>query len=239
MAPATLGSVAGSWATSSSPSCEYAPPGADSLFFDVGFHVSPGEHAALIGVNGVGKSTILRILSRRARARRRLVLDRRHGAAHDPGRRHVESRHHAREMLIEVAPPALRDAGRAMVAAERAMLAGTDDGVAYAARLGDWGDLGGYELEGQWEAAAQRSVKTPVADFADPHDRRAERRRTQAARARRAAHERRRCAAARRARQLPRRTHSSVARAADQVVPVDDPDGQPRPHAAVERRRPR
>ena len=42
---------------------EYAPPGADSLFFDVGFGVSPGEHAALVGANGVGKSTILRILS--------------------------------------------------------------------------------------------------------------------------------------------------------------------------------
>ena len=42
---------------------EYAPPGVDSLFFDVGFGVSPGEHAALVGANGVGKSTILRILS--------------------------------------------------------------------------------------------------------------------------------------------------------------------------------
>ncbi|HZB40233.1 MAG TPA: ATP-binding cassette domain-containing protein, partial [Ilumatobacter sp.] len=41
---------------------EWAPPGHDALFFDVGFAVSPGEHAALIGVNGVGKSTILRIL---------------------------------------------------------------------------------------------------------------------------------------------------------------------------------
>src|SRR5215208_4764068 len=42
---------------------EYAPPGSDSLFFDVGFTVAPGEHASLIGVNGVGKSTIMRILS--------------------------------------------------------------------------------------------------------------------------------------------------------------------------------
>ena len=41
----------------------YAPPGADQLFFDVSFGVAPGEHAALVGVNGVGKSTILRILS--------------------------------------------------------------------------------------------------------------------------------------------------------------------------------
>ena len=42
---------------------EYAPPGADSLFFDVSFGVAPGEHAALVGANGAGKSTILRILS--------------------------------------------------------------------------------------------------------------------------------------------------------------------------------
>ena len=42
---------------------EYAPPGADSLFFDVSFGVAPGEHAAIVGANGVGKSTILRILS--------------------------------------------------------------------------------------------------------------------------------------------------------------------------------
>src|SRR5690606_16520353 len=71
-----------------------------------------------------------------------------------------------RELLIEVAPPALRAAGRTLVAAERAMLAGEADGVDYASRLTDWGDLGGYELEGRWEAAAQRSVKTVVTDLA-------------------------------------------------------------------------
>jgi ATPase subunit of ABC transporter with duplicated ATPase domains len=70
-----------------------------------------------------------------------------------------------REMLIEVAPKQLRDAGRALVAAERALADGTDDGMGYAAALSDWGDLGGYELETQWQAAAQRSVKTAVADF--------------------------------------------------------------------------
>jgi ATPase subunit of ABC transporter with duplicated ATPase domains len=37
----------------------YAPPGADQLFFDVSFGVAPGEHAAIVGANGVGKSTIL------------------------------------------------------------------------------------------------------------------------------------------------------------------------------------
>jgi ATPase subunit of ABC transporter with duplicated ATPase domains len=36
----------------------------------------------------------------------------------------------------------------------------------YAEALGDWGDLGGYDLETQWAASAQRSVKTPVDNFA-------------------------------------------------------------------------
>jgi ATPase subunit of ABC transporter with duplicated ATPase domains len=70
-----------------------------------------------------------------------------------------------REMLIEVAPKALRDAGRALVAAERALASGDDDGMGYATALSDWGDRGGYELETRWQASAQRSVKTPVDDF--------------------------------------------------------------------------
>ena len=145
---------------------EWAPPGHDALFFDVAFTVAPGEHAALIGVNGVGKSTILRILGG--------DLEPDEGSfsiggtvlrmTQDVGMDSPDTT--LREMLIEVAPPALRAAGRALISAERAMLVGDDDGVAYAHALHDWGDLGGYELEGQWEAAAQRSVKTPVDDFA-------------------------------------------------------------------------
>ena len=145
---------------------EWAPPGHDALFFDVGFTVSPGEHAALIGVNGVGKSTILRILAGELEADEGsfsiggMVLR----MTQDVGMSSPDTT--LREMLIDVAPPQLRVAGRALIAAETAMLVGRDDGVEYAERLHDWGDLGGYVLEGEWEAAAQRSVKTPVDDFA-------------------------------------------------------------------------
>ena len=141
-----------------------------------------------------------------------------------------------REMLIEVAPPALRAAGRALIAAETAMLVGTRrrGRVRRAARrLGRPRRLrAGGRVGGRRPAQRQDAGRR----LRDTHDRRAERWRTQAARARRAAHQRRRRAAARRARQLPRRADPRVAGGADQVVPVDDPDGQPRPHAAVERR---
>ena len=144
---------------------EYAPPGVDSLFFDVGFGVAPGERAALVGANGVGKSTILRILSGELEADEGefalggTVLC----MTQDVGMSRPTDT--LRDLLIEVAPTALREAGRAMVIAERAMYDGTDDGMQYAETLTHWGDLGGYELESQWAAAARRSVKTPVEDF--------------------------------------------------------------------------
>lgn len=144
----------------------YSPPGAEQLFFDVSFGVAPGEHAAIVGPNGVGKSTILKILTGQYEP--------------DDGEFNIggtflqmtqdvgmSSPDDAlRDMLIEVAPTVLREAGKRLFAAEKAMMSGEDDGMKYAEALGDWGDLGGYELETQWAAAAQRSVKTPVTDFA-------------------------------------------------------------------------
>lgn len=144
---------------------DYAPPGADSLFFDVSFGVSPGDHAAIIGPNGAGKSTILRILSGELNADE---------GEHSVGGSFLTMSQDAgmgrpddtlREMLVEVALPELRTAGRALITAEKAMAAGTDDGMGYAEALTEWGDLGGYELEANWSAAAGRSVKTPVEDF--------------------------------------------------------------------------
>ena len=143
----------------------YAPPGADQLFFDVSFGVAPGEHAAIVGANGVGKSTVLRILSQVIEADEgeytvngtMLTMTQEVGMSNPNDT--------LREMLVEVAPKHLRTAGRALIAAEKALADGTDDGMGYATALGDWGDLGGYELESDWQAAAQRSVKTTVDDF--------------------------------------------------------------------------
>ena len=144
----------------------YSPPGADQLFFDVSFGVSPGEHAAIVGPNGVGKSTILKILTGQYEADDGefsiggTFLQ----MTQDVGMSRPDDS--LRDMLIEVAPTALREAGKKLFAAEKAMMSGEDDGMKYAEALGDWGDLGGYDLETQWAASAQRSVNTPVDNFA-------------------------------------------------------------------------
>jgi ATPase subunit of ABC transporter with duplicated ATPase domains len=144
----------------------YAPPGVDQIFFDVNFGVSAGEHAAIVGANGAGKSTILKILSGvyEADEGEFTVGGNMLSMTQDVGMSRPDDS--LRDMLVEVAPKVLRDAGRALIAAEVALADGTDDGMGYAEALGVWGDLGGYELEAQWAAAAQRSVKTPVDDFA-------------------------------------------------------------------------
>ena len=144
---------------------DYAPPGSDSLFFDISFNVSPGDHAAIIGANGAGKSTILRILSGKIDADGgELAIG---GTfltmSQDVGMGNPDAT--LREMLIDVAVPELRSAGRALIAAEAALADGTDDGTGHAEAITDWGDLGGYELEAEWAAAAERSVKTPITDF--------------------------------------------------------------------------
>lgn len=144
----------------------YSPPGAEQLFFDVSFGVAAGEHAAIVGPNGVGKSTILKILTGQYEADDGefsiggTFLQ----MTQDVGMSSPDDA--LRDMLIEVAPEGLRTAGKTLFAAEKAMMSGHDDGMKYAEALGDWGDLGGYDLETQWAAAAQRSVKTPITDFA-------------------------------------------------------------------------
>lgn len=145
---------------------DYAPPGAEPLFFDISFGVGPGDHAAIVGPNGVGKSTILRILSGE------LTPD---GGEVSVGGKSLTMTQDVgmgnpddslRDMLLQVALPELQAAGQALVLAEKQMADGTDDGMGYAEAITTWGDVGGYELESQWAAAAERSVKTPVTDFA-------------------------------------------------------------------------
>jgi ATPase subunit of ABC transporter with duplicated ATPase domains len=146
----------------------YAHPGGDLLFDGVSFRISPGDHVALVGANGVGKSTLLRVLTGELKAEEGEVAvgGRLAYMPQDVGSGTDERT--VRELLLALAPGALRTAGERMAAAERALEAGDEQaGMDLGAAIGDWSELGGYELEGQWDAACRRIVRASFADLAE------------------------------------------------------------------------
>ena len=99
----------------------YAHPGGSELFADVSFRVGSGRHAALVGVNGVGKSTLLRCIAGELRPTDGSVsvdgtvawMPQAIGTDADAGTT-------VRELLVRFSPRAVRDAATALAGAEAA-----------------------------------------------------------------------------------------------------------------------
>jgi ATPase subunit of ABC transporter with duplicated ATPase domains len=146
----------------------YAHPGGDLLFSDVSFRVSPGQHVGLVGRNGVGKSTLLRILAG--------VLEPDEGdyavggsVGYMPQDVGVgEDERTVRELLLSLAPLAVRQAGESVLALELELAAGDHSaGIKLGEAIADWSALGGYELEGHWDASCRRIVRASFDEIAE------------------------------------------------------------------------
>jgi ATPase subunit of ABC transporter with duplicated ATPase domains len=146
----------------------YAHPGGELLFSDVSFRISPGAHVGLVGANGVGKSTLLRILAGA------LTAD--DGETSNGGivgymPQDVgvsDEDRSVRQLLLSLAPLAVRLAGERMLACEAELEAGDGAaGVRLGAAIADFSALGGYELEGQWDVSCRRIVRASFAEVAD------------------------------------------------------------------------
>jgi ATPase subunit of ABC transporter with duplicated ATPase domains len=146
----------------------YAHPGGDLLFTEVSFRVSPGQHVGLLGSNGVGKSTLLRILAGElspdeGEASAGGVLG---YMAQDVGL--GDDPRTVRELLLSLAPRGVRSAGERVLDYETQLAAGdASAGMRLGTAIADWSALGGYELEGQWDAACRVIVRAPFAELAD------------------------------------------------------------------------
>ncbi len=144
----------------------YAHPGGDLLFDGVTFRVAQRGHAGLIGANGVGKSTLLRILAGELEPAEGTVAH--GGEAAYMAQQVVGGEGSVRRLLLSVAPKRMRDTGLAMLRAERDLAAGDDAaGVRLGEEIGTWAGLGGYELEGQWDAACRRIVRAGLGEVGD------------------------------------------------------------------------
>ena len=141
----------------------YAFPGGRTLFDKVSFKVPDGARVALVGANGVGKTTLLKLIAHADDGHTGLIrvigrLARMPQLIHDPG-----SSVTLRELLIGQAPVALARAGTALVASERTMQADPTQAaaIAYADAVHQWGELGGYDLEVSWNAACMAAMGEP------------------------------------------------------------------------------
>ncbi|HYG71219.1 MAG TPA: ATP-binding cassette domain-containing protein, partial [Actinomycetota bacterium] len=127
----------------------YALPGGWTLFEGVTFAVPEAEHAALVGANGIGKSTLLRlIVGQETPTEGSIRIDGRIGLM----RQFIGSDRApttVRDFLLAYAEPRVADAAARVTKAERWMHdhPGEDAQMEYAEALTHWGDAGGYEAE--------------------------------------------------------------------------------------------
>ena len=134
----------------------YALPGGWTLFDGVTFRVPDGAHAALVGANGIGKSTLLRLLAgEESPAGGAIRVDGRVGLM----RQFIGSSDRpttVREFLLAYAELAIREAATRLEAAERRLAADPDQRaqVGYANALTAWEAAGGYRVEVLWDRCA-------------------------------------------------------------------------------------
>jgi ATPase subunit of ABC transporter with duplicated ATPase domains len=135
----------------------YALPGGWTLFEGVSFRVPAGEHAALVGANGIGKTTLLRIIGGIERATSGAVrVDGRVGLM----RQFIGSDAKptsVREFLLAYAEPRVAEAAARVTKAERWMAdhPGEDAQLRYAEALAHWGEAGGYDAEVVFDQCTQ------------------------------------------------------------------------------------
>jgi len=129
------------------------------LLADVTFRVGQGSVTALIGPNGTGKTTLLRIITGE--------LDAEDGAIGRSGGLgvmpqfigSVRDDSTVRDLLLAVSPPALRTVAAEVDVTELEMMdldGGPDDdakAIRYAQALSDWADVRGYEQETAFDVA--------------------------------------------------------------------------------------
>ncbi|MBO9569712.1 MAG: ABC-F family ATP-binding cassette domain-containing protein [Cellulomonas iranensis] len=141
----------------------YTLPDGRPLLSDVTFRVGDGARVALVGPNGVGKSTLLRVVTGDLVPHEGSVQ--RSGGLgvmrQDVGR--IDDDRSVRDLLADLAAPAVRAAAAELTAAELAMMEVDDEPtqLRYAQALADWADVGGYEAEAGWDRVTDAVLSVP------------------------------------------------------------------------------
>ncbi|GAA4314527.1 hypothetical protein GCM10023178_24300 [Actinomadura luteofluorescens] len=142
----------------------YALPDGRPLLREVSFRVGQGAKAALVGPNGGGKTTLLRLIAGE--------LTPSAGKVANTGglgvmRQFTAEDRTVRELLLSVAPPRIRAATGALARAEAALADAPETQIAYAQAISDFTEAGGYDLEVVWDACTTLALGLPYEDVRD------------------------------------------------------------------------
>ncbi|GLZ80933.1 ABC transporter ATP-binding protein [Actinorhabdospora filicis] len=155
-------------------------PDGRELFSGVSFRVGEGAKVALIGANGTGKTTLVRMIAGDTAPDEGVIN--RAGGLGVMRQILVHDDRLLSDLALSLAPPRLRELGERLAAAEKAITDAEKRGkystaaekaqVAYADALSAWGDAGGYDfevlcdtvsiliLEKPWDLTRTRVVRT-------------------------------------------------------------------------------
>ncbi|MCP4964365.1 MAG: ATP-binding cassette domain-containing protein, partial [bacterium] len=139
------------------------------LLDQVSFTVGEREHVALIGANGVGKTTMLRLIAGVEQPNAGVIgLS---GSVAFMRQMTTDDSVTVRDLYLSLSPERYQNAAAQLARAEKRLAdtsssaAGSADGTSsedaglrYAKALTQWEDLGGYDLEVTWAASADRAV---------------------------------------------------------------------------------
>jgi len=141
----------------------YALPDGRPLLDEVSLRVGEGAKVALVGPNGTGKTTLLRIVAGDLPAQAGAVTRSGGLGVMRQFIGSVDDDSTVRDLLLTVAPAPIRAAAAAVDRAEVAMMDRDDEPaqLAYAQALADWGDIGGYEAETLWDVCTVAAIGIP------------------------------------------------------------------------------
>ncbi len=142
---------------------DYYLPDGRMLLNDVSFRVGDGNIAALVGPNGAGKTTLLRLISGEIKPHAGQITISGGLGVMPQFVGSVRDERTVRDLLVSVAPPAIRTAGMAVAEAETVMLERDDEKaqMAYAHALSDWAEVHGYEAEVVWDMCTMAALGVP------------------------------------------------------------------------------
>ena len=141
----------------------YVLPDGRPLFADINFRVGEGQKVALVGANGTGKTTLLRVVAGDVPPSDGTISRGGHLGVMRQFIGSIRDDSTVRDLLVGLGPAPVQAAAAELTAAELAMMEREDEqtSMRYAHALSAWGDAGGYDAEVLWDTCTTAAIGLP------------------------------------------------------------------------------